>query len=208
MIDKTTSDILLEERIAQIDDINFDKIYDIDDFATKEMENFEQITDFDAIQFVQSNAADYTQDISTSVSAPAFEMDIQPNEFLDNYVWNNQEDEVTEVKKEKFKVSNKPLLFTFTSIAVLLCILFIYNVFVINSLEKTVASTAASINATNSNVLVVEEENDYIMFENSSKLKIEENSSANFKNESEDSQITNWFDDVCNYVNGLFGGNY
>ena len=152
MIDKTTSDILLEERIAQIDDINFDKIYDIDDFATKEMENFEQITDFDAIQFVQSNAADYTQDISTSVSAPAFEMDIQPNEFLDKYVWNNQEDEVTEVKKEKFKVSNKPLLFTFTSIAVLLCILFIYNVFVINSLEKTVASTAASINATNSNV--------------------------------------------------------
>jgi hypothetical protein len=43
MVDKTRSDILLEERIAQIDDINFDKIYDIDDFATKQMENFEQI---------------------------------------------------------------------------------------------------------------------------------------------------------------------
>ena len=208
MIDKTTSDILLEERIAQIDDINFDKIYDIDDFATKQIENFEQITDFDAIQFVQSNAADYTQEVSASVSEPAFEMELQPNEFLDNYVWNKQEDDFVEVKKEKFKVSNKPLLFTFTSIAVLLCILFIYNVFVINSLEKSVASTAASINASNSNVLVVEEENDYILFENSSKLKIEENNSQNYNFESEETQITNWFDDVCNYVNGLFGGNY
>ena len=201
---KTTSDILLEERIAQIDDINFDKIYDIDDFATKQVENFEQIQDFDVIQFVQSN--DSVQEIS-SVSEPAFEMELQTNEFLDNYVWNKQEDEVVEVKKEKFKASNKPLLFTFTSIAVLLCILFIYNVFVINSLERTVAKTAASINATNSNVsFVVEEENDYIMFENSSKLQIEKENKQNI--ESEDAQITNWFDDVCDYVNELFGGNY
>ena len=209
MVDKTRSDILLEERIAQIDDINFDKIYDIDDFATKQMENFEQIQDFDAIQFVQSNSADYTQEVSTSVSEPAFEMELQTNEFLDNYVWNNNENEVVEVKKEKFKASNKSLLFTFTSIAVLLCILFIYNVFVINSLERSVAKTAASINTANSNVsFVYEEENDYILFENSSKLQIEQNNEQNYEETSENSQITNWFDDVCNYVNGLFGGNY
>ena len=209
MVDKTRSDILLEERIAQIDDINFDKIYDIDDFATKQMENFEQITDFDAIQFVQSNSADFTQEISTSVSEPAFEMELQANEFLDNYVWNNNENEVAEVKKEKFKASNKSLLFTFTSIAVLLCILFIYNVFVINSLERSVAKTAASINTANSNVsFVYEEENDYILFENSSKLQIEQNNKQSYEETSENSQITNWFDDVCNYVNGLFGGNY
>ena len=210
MIAKTTSDILLEEKIAQIDDINFDKIYDIDDFATKQIESFDHIQDFDAVKFVQSdNDVNFSQNISESFSEPVFEMELQPNEFLDNHIWNKQEDEIKEIKKEKFKVSNKPLLFTFTSIAVLLCILFIYNVFVINSLEKSVAKTEASINATNSNVLIVaEEENNYILFENSSKLNIENSNTKNYENKSEGPQVTNWFDDVCNYVNGLFGGNY
>ena len=201
---KSRSDILLEERIAQIDDINFDKIYDIEEFASKQIETFDDVDLSFNNQELQT-----VDNFSEPKNENAFEMELQPNEFLDNYVWNNseQEEEVNVVKQQKFKVANKPLLFTFTSIAVLLCILFIYNVFVINSLERTVAKTAASINTTNSNVsFVVEEENDYIMFENSSKLQIEKENKQNI--ESENSQITNWFDDVCNYVNGLFGGNY
>ena len=58
-------------------------------------------------------------------------MEVQPNEFLDNYVWKNEEQEVSKKQKSKFFVSNKPLFFAFTSIAFLLGILLIYNVFVI-----------------------------------------------------------------------------
>ena len=43
----------MEERIAQIDDINFDKIYDIEEFATKQIESFDDV-DATAESFVNS----------------------------------------------------------------------------------------------------------------------------------------------------------
>ena len=35
-------EILIEEKVAQIDDINFDKIYDTAEMATQEFENFDK----------------------------------------------------------------------------------------------------------------------------------------------------------------------
>ena len=46
---KTRNEILLEEKIAKIDDINFDKIYDVEEFANKQIENFEDISKFSRI---------------------------------------------------------------------------------------------------------------------------------------------------------------
>lgn len=204
---KTRSDILLEERIAQIDDINFDKIYDIEEFATKQIESFDDV-DATAESFVNSQNISSCENFSQPLeNQPAFEMEVQPNEFLDNYVWEEDKQEVVEQKKAKFHVANKPLFFTFTSIAVLLCILFIYNVFVINSLEASVSKSSTALNANNANIsYVVEEENNYILFENSAKMEIE-NKTSEFSRE-DNSQQTNWFDSVCSYVNSLFGGNY
>ena len=75
----------------------------------------------------------------------------------------------------------------------------------INSLESSISSSA-NVNATASITTYVEE-NDYIMFENSSKMKIEEpkeNSNAN----NDLSQTTNWFNVLCDDINKLFGGKY
>ena len=89
----------------------------------------------------------------------------------------------------------------------MLCILFIYNVFVINSLEASVSKSGTALNANNANITaVVEEENNYILFDNSTKMEI--NKSTEYVSEEINSQQTNWFDSVCNYVNSLFGGNY
>lgn len=206
---KTRSDILLEERIAQIDDINFDKIYDIKDFAEKQIESFDE-TDADVqdLNLDLDNEIAFDNNFSEPEQESVFEMELQPNEFLDNYVWSKQEEEVEVVKKEKFHVANKPLFFTFTSIAILLCILFIYNVFVINSLESATAKSATALNANANISYVVENENNCITFENSSTMEIENNANTNFIDEESEPQITNWFDSVCNYVNMLFGGNY
>lgn len=204
---KTRSDILLEERIAQIDDINFDKIYDIEEFAIKQIESFDNVDATDE-SFINNKKINSCENFSQPLeNQPLFEMEVQPNEFLDNYVWEEDKQELVEKKKAKFNVSNKPLFFTFTSIAVLLCILFIYNVFVINSLEASVSKSNTALNSNNANIsTVVEEENNYILFENSTKMEIEnktvESSRENY------SQQTNWFDRVCSYVNSLFGGNY
>ena len=203
MVDsKTRSDILLEEKIAQIDDINFDKIYDIEEFSNKQLENFE----IENLDFIDSNISS-TQNTSF-VGDNVFELELQPNEFLDNYNWNKEEKNEEVVKKQKFSLANKPLFYTFTSIAILLGILFIYNLFVINSLEGSVqAKAGANLYSGNANVsYVVEEENNFIMFENSSKMEIENNKNYTFKDNC--SQETNWFDSVCNYVNTIFGGNY
>ena len=202
---KSTSDILLEERIAQIDDINFDKIYDIEQFAANKIENFENEIELQNEDSFES--FDNHQQFSAPEAQSLFELEVQPNEFLDNYNWDKQE-EVKVEKKRKFNIANKPLFYTFTSIAMLLCILFLYNVFVINSLESTVAKRATALNAANANVsYVVEEENNYILFENQSKMEIEKNKTEN-NTESEVVPETNWFDVVCNYINNLFGGNY
>ena len=205
MIDKPRSEILLEERIAQIDDINFDKIYDIEQFATKQIENFENEANIN--QENSFEVFDNHQEFSAPESQNLFELEVQPNEFLDNLNWDKQE-EVKVEKKRKFNIANKPLFYAFTSIAMLLCILFIYNVFVINSLESSVAKKVTALNAANANVsYAVEEENNYILFENSTKMEIKENKNNNEK-ESELLPKANWFDVVCNYINNLFGGNY
>ena len=205
MIDKSRSEILLEERIAQIDDINFDKIYDIEQFATKQIENFENEANIN--QENSFEVFDNHQEFSAPESQNLFELEVQPNEFLDNLNWDKQE-EVKVEKKRKFNIANKPLFYAFTSIAMLLCILFIYNVFVINSLESSVAKKVTALNAANANVsYAVEEENNYILFENSTKMEIKENKNNNEK-ESELLPKANWFDVVCNYINNLFGGNY
>ena len=97
---KSRSDILLEERIAQIDDIYFDKIYDVEEFATKQIEDFEEQgfneQDFD---FLDAQAS-----VSSAEPDAVFEMEVQPNEFLDNYVWKNEEQEVSKKQKSKFFV--------------------------------------------------------------------------------------------------------
>ena len=137
---KSRSDILLEERIAQIDDINFDKIYDVDEFAMKQIEDFEDVQEMDIPTISSSNFED-----TVSRDDTLFELEVQPNEFLDNHIWEKDDEDEVMVKKPKFFISNKPLFFTFTSIAFLLCILLVYNVFVINSLTTPSNKASTSI---------------------------------------------------------------
>jgi len=158
------SELLLKEKVAQIDDINFDKIYNINDFVNKKIE------DFDNSQKETLNQ----NSVQSKQSENLFEMELQTNDFLDNYVWHYEdEEEVSMVKRKKFAF-NKSLLYTFTSIAVLLCILLIYNVFVINSLagaisNKRLSGVADTYSASNT----VEVENNFIVIENSAKIEIE-----------------------------------
>ena len=85
---KSRSDILLEERIAQIDDINFDKIYDVDEFAIKQIEDFDEMQDLD----IQNISSMPIEDAS-SKEDNIFEVELQPNEFLDNHIWQKDEEE-------------------------------------------------------------------------------------------------------------------
>ena len=168
---KSRSDILLEERIAQIDDINFDKIYDVEEFATKQIEDFEeQSFNEQNFDFLDAQVA------STSSAEPdvVFEMEVQPNEFLDNYIWKKDEQESTKKQKKKFFVSNKPLFFAFTSIAFLLGILLIYNVFVINSLSKSV-NNLSRLNVASTKAEYVKENNSTEYFQIDKNIEYVEN---------------------------------
>ena len=210
---KTRTEILLEEKIAKIDDINFDKIYDVDEFATKQLETFEDAKT-SSVELSTKRIAEVdeeqTEEIETSKDNTAFELELQPNEFLDNMVWGEDEEieEINKKHKYKFSLVNKPLFATFTSIALLLCILFIYNAFIIRSLERSIANASTSQNG-DSNVSTIVEENNNITFENSSILEIEHNTNyiSTTNNKSTNTQ-TNWFNEICSYLNRLFGGSY
>ncbi len=193
---KTRDDILLEEKIDQIDDMNFDKIYDVEEFAAKQIESFEDATK-------TAEEKEILLDSSTK-----FEMEIQPNEFLDGFSWqeDKQEETIKKQKKSKNFVLGKPLFFTFTSIAFLLCILLIYNVFVINSLSSSLSQTK-NIKIANaySSAAQVENENNYINIDDTSKIEIEHELKVENKEE-ELLQTTNWFDYICSQIGKLFGG--
>lgn len=203
---KTRNEILLEEKVAKIDDINFDKIYDVDEFATKQLETFEDASP-NLEELSTRKIESFDDEETSSKNSNAFELELQPNEFLDSMVW-GEEEEIEEIhSKRKFSLVNKPLFYAFTSIALLLCILFIYNVFVIKSLEGTIANSAS----TNSggNISIVENNlNNDITFDNGNKTEIE-NSKIYFNNSNKNINIqTNWFNEICNRLNQLFGGNY
>ncbi len=199
---KTRNEILLEEKVAKIDDINFDKIYDVDEFATKQLETFEDTEDLSSNKIADF---DYEQETNAKDNT-AFELELQPNEFLDNMVW-GEDEEIEEIHaKRKFSLVNKPLFYTFTSIALLLCILFIYNVFVIKSLEGSVASSAAT--NTGANVSVVESQNNDILFDNGNTTEIEHFNNYQTSSNKNINYQTNWFNEICNRLNQLFGGSY
>jgi len=185
---KSREDILLEERIAQVDDINLDKLLDTQEVAEKELESFdEELVHFDNITNINTE--------EQLESEPAFELEIQPNEFLDNIAFKKEEKQ--EVKKiGRVNITNRPLFYSLASIVVLLGILFIYNLFVIGSLEtKTIAalpSVAAHVEVYN--------ENNYIQFENGSTMDINVCVPTTQHNLSQ----TNWFDSVVNSLNQTF----
>ncbi len=187
---RSRNDILLEEKVAQIDDINFDKIYDINEITKKEIDKFDNE--------ILSNNKDAVQ--TKNEDDVAFSLEVQTNEVFDNFVWKRDENE--KQKREKSKFSNKPLIFTFTSIMTLLCILFIYNMFVINRLEFSAGQARANMDNVSSSVSV-EYENNYIAFENGNNLEIKNYPPV----ENDDMpQTSNWFDNICNGVKQLFGG--
>ncbi len=179
------NEILLEEKVAQIDDINFDKIYDTSEIATQELENFDTevpISDnFSQISNLHDN------------SGNVFSMEIGENEGLNSLAWEQKGAKVKERKsfKEKFDFCNKPLIVACTSIAVLLCILFIYNLFVLNSLKSTWASTS---NVAGNYQVSTVAENNVISFENGNTLKIENKLSAP---NGEYNSSSNLFDEIC-----------
>ena len=184
-------DILLKERIAQVDDINLDKLLDNEEVAEKELESFdEELVHIGNITNI--NSEEHLE------SEPAFEIEVQPNEFLDNIAF--KEEEVKQTKKDsRLNITNKPLFYCLASIIALLGILFIYNLFVIGSLET---KTVAALPSATSSYSEVYTENNYIQFDNGSTLEITVHSNI----QSQDLSQTNWFDSVIGSLNQMFGG--
>ncbi|NCB48350.1 MAG: hypothetical protein EOM55_01785 [Clostridia bacterium] len=183
---KIRNDILLKERIAKIDDINFERTFDTEEVATRELDNFDK-------EVVLNDNISKIHNLNEK-EEPVFSIEIQPNEFFDNIDLSKKEEQ----KKARFSIKNIPLFFTFTSIAVLLCILFIYNLFVIKNLQVSVSQGVQSTFSATS-----QEENNYILFENNNKMTI------NFMDsEINNFEQTNWFDSLCDEMGELFGGSH
>ncbi len=179
-------EILIEEKVAQIDDINFDKIYDTAEMATQELENFDKEVVIDDHFSQISNLDDESDNV--------FSVEVGENEGLNCIGWEQKNSCKRKEKKsfrEKFDFSNKPLIVACTSIVVLLCILFVYNLFVLNSLRSTWASAVSSVG---SYQLSAGAENNVITFENGNTLKIESKLS---RPDEANNTSSNLFDEFC-----------
>ena len=186
-MDNFREDILLKERVSQVDDINLDMLLSQEEVEEKEIEKFDE-----PLPYVSKIELEEKEESLSS--APAFEMEVMPNEFLDNIAFRDEEKNVA--KKSKIKIQNKPLFVTLTSIIALLGILFIYNLFMLGSLESKALSLGVPI------ANIESTENSYIQFENGSTMDI------NFYsiNTNDISAQTNWFNSLVDGLNGKFGG--
>lgn len=192
MDSRSRSNILLEERINQVDDFNLDALFETQDVveevsATPEEQeiSLDNITNIDLEEKLEAE--------------PVFEMEVQPNEFLDNLSF-QEEEKVENKKTHRLPVTNKPLFYALTSILALLGILFIYNLFVIGSLEVKAAAIAPTATAATVQAMP---ENSYIMFDSGASLEIE---NYQITIPSTPSQ-TNWFNNMVDDMGHLFGGN-
>ncbi len=192
MDSRSRSNILLEERINQVDDFNLDALFETQDVveevsATPEEQeiSLDNITNIDLEEKLEAE--------------PVFEMEVQPNEFLDNLSF-QEEEKVENKKTHRLPVTNKPLFYALTSILALLGILFIYNLFVIGSLEVKAAAIATTATAATVQAMP---ENSYIMFDSGASLEIE---NYQITIPSTPSQ-TNWFNNMVDDMGHLFGGN-
>ena len=192
MDSRSRSNILLEERINQVDDFNLDALFETQDVveevsATPEEQeiSLDNITNINLEEKLEAE--------------PVFEMEVQPNEFLDNLSF-QEEEKVENKKTHRLPVTNKPLFYALTSILALLGILFIYNLFVIGSLEVKAAAIAPTATAATVQAMP---ENSYIMFDSGASLEIE---NYQITNPSTPSQ-TNWFNNMVDDMGHLFGGN-
>lgn len=148
---KSRSQILLEEKVDRIDDENFEELFD------------EKTSDETTSQNIVVNLPSMDEVEKTE---SAFSIEVQPNEFLDTFALSKT---VTPKKPSKVHV-NKPLILTLMSIATLLCILFIYNLFELGTLAhlKSVAVPMGNVNA-----VVLDETPNVLTFENGKTLQIE-----------------------------------
>ena len=193
MDSKSRSNILLEERINQVDDFNLDALFEMQDDVQEEntLEEEPQTINIDNITNI---------DIEEKLDAePVFELEVQPNDFLDNLSF-KEEEKAPAKSHSKFSITNKPLFYSLTSILALLGILFIYNLFVIGSLESKTASIVPNVGAT---VSATVPENNYILFDSGAYLEIE-NYQITIQNTSSQ---TNWFNNMVDDMGHLFGGN-
>lgn len=184
---KSRNDILLEEKIDQIDDANFDKVYNINEMVDNSIDQFDN-------EIILGN---FDENVSRNKqNDETFSLEVAPNEFLDNFKVGEEEIKI----HKKSKIKNRPLIFAFTSIMALLGILFIYNMFVINSLEYRAGKAFATAGV----LAGTEAENNVITFENGATMEIENSTEYKTENKSQ----TNWFDSLIGKVNQMFGGNY
>lgn len=192
MDSRSRSNILLEERINQVDDFNLDALFETQDVVEEvSAPQEEQEISLDNITNI---------DLEEKLEAePVFEMEVQPNEFLDNLSF-QEEEKVENKKTHRLPVTNKPLFYALTSILALLGILFIYNLFVIGSLEVKAAAIAPTTTAATVQAMP---ENSYIMFDSGASLEIE---NYQITISSTPSQ-TNWFNNMVDDMGHLFGGN-
>ena len=192
MDSRSRSNILLEERINQVDDFNLDALFETQDVVEEvSVKPEEQEISLDNITNI---------DLEEKLEAePVFEMEVQPNEFLDNLSF-QEEEKVENKKTHRLPVTNKPLFYALTSILALLGILFIYNLFVIGSLEVKAAAIAPTATAATVQAMP---ENSYIMFDSGASLEIE---NYQITIPSTPSQ-TNWFNNMVDDMGHLFGGN-
>ncbi len=190
MENKTKSDIIIDERISQVDDVNLDKLFCSQDLEIDEINDTSDDILIPDIDFapVKSEMLDSPDTV--------FSLEVMPNEFLDNISFREEE---KKEDKRNISVNARQLFFALTSIAVLLCILFIYNLFVLGGLERRVAT----MTATAYTYQVTEVENDYISFSTGHRMQIN-NQNSSFAPFAQ----TNWFNDTCDNLNQLFGGNY
>jgi len=199
---------------AEFDEKNFNAVSDISEIATQQLRNFDQA--YKTQNEISEDYKKFREEIVGEVEAQVqTEVDLDIEEFMPSL---KEKEEVAEVVAQKVNFSlslkGKLLIAVCSSIMLLLSILLIYNAALIGSYSSQIALSEQTV-VEMENISYSLQEQLYTV-ENTctpESIGMSRTSSASGTTSAIQKQEkikyleeTNWFDAICEFISGIFGG--
>ena len=199
------------DQTTTIDDANLSKIQGLSEIAMQELNSFDTTVESDVAEKYEKIKNEMLAETHTETEKAPARFEKVENEFFPT-INLKQETVETPEKVVSINLRGKLIIGVFATIVALLCILLIYNAVLINRYKAEIGADSQIVSElTIENDSLQNQLNDIISGVSPEGLGMGEAIGEDITliqrvAETEITAETNWFDAICNFFSGIFGG--
>ncbi len=199
------------DQTTTIDDANLSKIQGLSEIAMQELNSFDTAIKSDVAEKYEKIKNEMLAETHTETEKSPARFEKVENEFFPT-INLKQETVETPEKVVSINLRGKLIIGVFATIVALLCILLIYNAVLINRYKAEIGADSQIVSElTIENDSLQNQLNDIISGVSPEGLGMGETAGESITliqrvAETEITAETNWFDAICNFFSGIFGG--